>query len=168
MDYMLLEIQDLVKVNGESTLKGFTNFIEIMSYSHGVSNPIQATTSNTGRTTGRPNFMEMSVSKNLDATTPLLNYYCALAKNLGTTRVHLVRQDAAAGGAEVNASDYMVYEMTDTMVSSVSVGGGGGIPVETLSLNFSKLTWTYKKQKPETGEPGQVVQFWDQQTNTGG
>jgi type VI secretion system secreted protein Hcp len=168
---MLLEIQGAdngVKIDGESTLKGFEKFIEVMSYSHGVSNPIQSTTSNTGRTTGRPNFQELSVSKNLDATTPLLNYYCALAKNLGTTRLHLVRQDATADGKDANAIDYMVYEMTDTMISSVSVGGGGGIPTETFSLNFSKLTWTYKRQKPDTGVPGQVVQFWDQATNTGG
>lgn|SRR5689334_8021353 len=171
MDYMLLEIQGDgggVKVNGESSLKGFEKFIEIMSYSHGVSNPVQSTTSNTGRTTGRPNLQEMTVSKTLDATTPLLNYYCTLAKNLGTTRVHLVRQDATADGKDANAIDYMVYEMTDTIISSVSVGGGGGIPMETLSLNFSKITWTYKRQKPETGVPGQVVQFWDQATNTGG
>jgi type VI secretion system secreted protein Hcp len=169
MEYMLLEIQDIVKINGESTLKGLEKLIEIKSYSHGVSNPVQPTTSNTGRTTGRPHFQQMSVSKNLDATTPMLNYYCAQAKNLGTTRVHLLRQDASAGGTEVNASDYMVYEMTDTMVAAVSVGGRGeGIPTETLSLNFSKITWTYKKQKAETGEPGQIVQFWDQQNNTGG
>lgn len=169
MEYIVLELQGTVPVNGESTLTGFTNFIECKSFSHGVSNPLQPTTSNTGRTTGRPNIRELTVSKNLDSTTPLLNFYCAQAKNLGTTRLHLARQDANAGGAEVNAADYMVYEMTNTMVSSVSIGGGGGgIPQETISLNFSKITWTYKKQKMETGEPGQIVNFWDQQNNTGG
>lgn len=169
MDYMFLKIQDAVKIDGESTLTGFEKCIEIMSYSHGVSNPIQFTTSNTGRTTGRPSFQEMSVSKTLDATTPLLNYNCALAKNLGKTSIHLVRQDATSDGANKNAIDYMVYELTDTMISSVSVGGGGGgIPMETLSLNFSKITWTYEAQKPDTGKEGQVVQFWDQANNTGG
>lgn len=169
MDYMFLELQDTPKIDGESTLKGFEKFIEIMSYSHGVSNPMQFTTSNTGRTTGRPSFQEMSVSKTLDATSPLLNYYCALAQDLGTTRIHLVRQDAKSDAKLTNAIAYMVYEMTKTMISSVSVGGGGGgIPMETLSLNFSKITWTYKPQTPDTGEKGQVVQFWDQGTNTGG
>lgn len=169
MDYMFLEVQDKVKINGESTLKGFENFIEIMSYSHGLSNPIQFTTSNTGRTTGRPSLQEMTVSKTLDATTPILNYNCCLAQNLGTTKIHLVRQDATSDGQNTNAIDYMVYEMTNTMISSVSVGGGGGgIPMETISLNFSKITWTYLSQKPDTGKEGNIVQFWDQATNTGG
>jgi len=169
MDYMLLEIQDKVKIDGESTLKGFEKFIEISSYSHGVSNYIQPTTSNTGRTTGRPNFQEMTVTKKLDSTTPLINYYCVMGQCLGTTRLHLVRQDATADGKNHDAIDYMVYEMTDTMISSVSVGGGGGsIPMETVSLNFSKITWTYKSQKTEDGVEETVEQFWDQVTNTGG
>ncbi len=169
MDYMFLEVQDKVKINGESTLKGFEKFVEIMSFSHGVSNFIQAATSNTGRSTGRPDIQELSVSKNLDATTPELNYNCAMAQNLGITRVHLVRQDATADSTNANAIDYMIYEMTDTMVASVNVGGGGGgIPMETVSLNFNKITWTYKPQKELTGAGGNVPRYWDQATNTGG
>jgi type VI secretion system secreted protein Hcp len=169
MDYMLLEIQDKVKIDGESTLDKFEKFIELSSYSHGVSNFIQPTTSNTGRTSGRPNFQEMTVTKKLDLTTPVLNHSCAIGQNLGTTRLHLVRQDATADGKVSNAIDYMIYEMTETMISSVSVGGGGGsIPMETVSLNFSKLTWTYQSQKPDIGVEGNISHFWDQATNTGG
>ena len=167
MDYVLLEIQDKVKIDGESTLKGFEKFIELSSYSHGVSNDIQPTTSNTGRTSGRPNLQELTVTKNLDSTTPKINYYCVMGQCLGTTRLHLVRQDATADGKIPDAIDYMVYEMTDTMITSVSVGGGS-IPMETVSLDFSKITWTYKSQKTEDGVEETVEQFWDQVTNTGG
>ena len=169
MEYMFLEIQDKIKINGESTLKGFEKFVEIQSYSHGVSNNIQWTTSNTGRSTGRPNLQELTISKNLDATTPLLNFHCTKASNLGAVKIHLVRQDATSDGKNQNAIDYMIYELTDVMISSVSVGGGGGaIPTETISLNFSKITWTYDAQKPDTGKEGVVVQYWDMATNTGG
>jgi type VI secretion system secreted protein Hcp len=169
MEYMLLEIQDTVTIDGESTLEGFDNCIEVLSFSHGLSQQVLPTTSHTGRTTGRPAIQDMTVSKTLDATTPLLNYNCAKAANLGAVKLHLVRQDADAGGDQENAFPYMVYEMTNTIISSVSVGGGaGGLPVETLSLNFSKLTWTYQKQKETTGPEGNIEQFWDQTTNTGG
>jgi len=39
--------------------------------------------------------------------------------------------------------------------------------VETLTLNFSKITWTYKKQKEGMGQEGNVENSWDQSTNTG-
>lgn len=161
MDYMLLKLQGTTKIDGQSTLDGYTSCIEVMSFSHGVSNPIQMTTSNNGRTVGRPYIQEMTVSKVMDKATPHLNYYCAKGTNLGDTQLYLVRQD---GNENVV---YMTYEMTDTMLSSVSVGGGGGLPMETISLNFSKITWTYEPQKPETNKDGKVVHSWDQASNTG-
>jgi type VI secretion system secreted protein Hcp len=168
MEYMLLEMQGDVAIDGETTLTGFDNCIEVLSYSHGVAQQVLGTTSHTGRTTGRPNFQDMTISKTLDATSPVLNYNCAKASNLGEVKLHLVRQDASEEGDYANAFAYMVYQMDNTIISSVSVGGGGGgLPVETLTLNFSKITWTYKKQKEGMGQEGNVENSWDQSTNTG-
>jgi type VI secretion system secreted protein Hcp len=168
MEYMLLEMQDTVQIDGESTLTGFDNMVEVLSYSHGVAQQVLGTTSHTGRTTGRPNFQDMTISKTLDATTPVLNYNCAKASNLGTVKLHLVRQDASEEGDYANAFAYMVYAMDNAIISSVSIGGGGGgLPVETLTLNFSKITWTYKKPKEAMGHEGNVENSWDQTTNTG-
>ena len=167
MDYMLLKIQDKVKIDGETNLTGFPKCIEIMSFSHGVSNPIQSSTSNTSRTVGRPYLQELTLSKVLDATSPHLNFHCAKGTNLGKTELHIVRQDGATDATSKNALAYMVYELTETMISSVSVGGGGGIPMETISLNFSQMTWTYKPQETKTGAKGNVTHAWDQAKNTG-
>ena len=61
----------------------------------------------------------------------------------------------------------MVYELGHTLISSVNIGGGGGgMPVETVSLNFDTIKWTYKKQKTEVGSDGNVVASWDQSKNT--
>ncbi len=172
MDHLLLEIQDDngLKIDGECTLYKFENFIELLSYSHGVSNSIQPTTGDTGRTSGRPNFQDLTVTKKLDPTTPILNHCCAIGQNLGTTRLHLVRKDASASSYHVSSTiTYMIYEMTDTIISSISVGSGdGSIPVETVSLNFGKITWMYQLQDPSTDAKGTVSHFWDLATNTGG
>jgi type VI secretion system secreted protein Hcp len=169
MEYMLLELQGSVTINGETTLKGFPNCIEVLSYSHGLAQHVLSTTSHTGRTVGRPDIQDMTISKTMDATSPLLNYNCAKAADLGTIKLHLVRQDATGEEGDTGpAFAYMVYEMEKAIISSVSVGGGGGgQPVETLTLNFSKITWTYKPQKAALGENGNIVGSWDQTTNTG-
>ena len=80
MDYMMLSIltkdKATVDVKGECTLKDYEDHIEVLSYSHGVSLPVQAGTSNTGRTTGHPNFGELSITKQLDSTTPAQLLLC--------------------------------------------------------------------------------------------
>jgi type VI secretion system secreted protein Hcp len=166
MDYMVLSILTAdgatVAVNGECTLKGYENHIEVLSYSHGVSLPVQAGTSNTGRTTGRPNFGELSITKQLDLTSPALNFYCVQAKDLGTVVLKLIRQDAT--NTQVM---YMTYALTSTLISSISVGGSGDIPVETVTFNYSKITWTYIQQSKDVGKSGTLEKYWDQQTNTG-
>ena len=63
MEYMLLQIPGIA---GETKLEGFNDpdaeqgqGMEILSYSWNVSNPVQSSPSNVGRTTGRPNFGEL-------------------------------------------------------------------------------------------------------------
>ena len=167
MDYMVLSIltadNATVDVKGECTLKDYEDHIEVMSYSHGVSLPVQPGTSNTGRTTGRPNFGELSITKQLDLTSPALNFYCAQAKDLGTVVLKLIRQDAT--NTQVK---YMTYELTSTLISSISVGGSGDIPVETVTFNYNKITWTYTQQSKDTGKGGALPHHWEQSTNTGG
>lgn len=169
MEYMFLRIltsdEATIDVAGESTIQGHEKDIELLSYSHGVSNPVNPSPSNVGRTSGRPNFGEMVISKKLDSTSPLLNFYCAQAKNLGTTKLFLVRQDSE--GADQKDLTYMTYTMAKTLVSSVSVGGSGDIPMETVTLNYSKLTWTYIPQEKDMGLEGNIEKYWDQETNTG-
>jgi type VI secretion system secreted protein Hcp len=57
---------------------------------------------------------------------------------------------------------FMVYEMADAVISSVSVGGGNGDkPVETMTVNYSKITWTFNAQKEGGGKEGEVKATWD-------
>ena len=83
MEYMILDVGgDSYSEKGESQLQGFEGKIEILSYSWNISNPIQSSPSNTGRTTGRPNFGELVISKKLDLTSPLFAFSCGVAHNL--------------------------------------------------------------------------------------
>src|SRR5207244_5083750 len=110
MEYMILDVGgDSYSEKGESQLQGFEGKIEILSYSWNVSNPIQSSPSNTGRTTGRPNFGELVVTKKMDLTSPLFAFSCASAENIGTVKLYLLRQDASAGEGEERNLCYMTY-----------------------------------------------------------
>lgn len=64
----------------------------------------------------------------------------------------------------------MEYKMEDVIVSSVSVGGGGGgLPTESVTFNYGKLTWNYIQTDHETGEAkGNVEKYWSLILNKGG
>ncbi|MNO05723.1 hypothetical protein D3C81_2272250 [compost metagenome] len=52
------------------------------------------------------------------------------------------------------------------MLSNVSVSGGtGGKPVETLSLNFTKIKWELTAQKDDGTKEGTAGTTWDLAAN---
>jgi len=54
----------------------------------------------------------------------------------------------------------MRYTMSDVLISSISVGGGGGDkPVETVTLNYNQITWRFEGH--EAGEDRVVERTWD-------
>lgn len=161
MEYMLLDVSEMETYKGESNIKGHEDKIEILSYSWTVSNPIQASPSNTGRTTGRPNFGELVITKKLDLTSPLFAFSCAAAENIGTVKLLLLRQDAAASGDDQRNLLYMTYILANTLVSSVTVGGSGDIPIETVTFNYSAINWEYHSQKTEISEEANIPKGWD-------
>src|SRR4051812_4154208 len=122
MEYIILDIADMAVYKGECNVLGFEDKIELLSYSWNVSNPIQASPSNTGRSTGRPNFGELVITKKLDLTSPRFAFSCAAAENVGVVKLYLLRQDDAASGDTRNLT-YMTYIFANALISSVSVGG---------------------------------------------
>jgi len=166
MEYMILDVGgDSYSEKGESQLQGFEGKIEILSYSWNISNPIQSSPSNTGRTTGRPNFGELVITKKLDLTSPLFAFSCAAAENIGEVKLILLRQDQPAGGEELTNFTYMTYTLANSLVSSVSVGGSGDIPIETVTLNYSAINWEYKSQLTELNQEDTMPKGWDLATN---
>ena len=59
----------------------------------------------------------------------------------------------------------MTYTLTNTLVSSVSVGGSGDIPIETVTLNYSAINWEYHSQKTELSQEETMPKGWDLATN---
>jgi type VI secretion system Hcp family effector len=148
-------------IKGESTDDKHKDWIEILSFSSGVSQMASGSASTSGgATTARADFQDFSIVKELDSASPNLALACADGRHIKEVKVELCR----SGGDKLK---YMEYKMTNCIISSVSVGGGGGgLPTESVTFNFGKIEWNYIKQKRAGGAGGgNVAAGWDLEAN---
>ncbi len=141
-------------VQGSVTAKGFEQWIELNSFHFSTSRNISMEAGNaSNRNHGRPSISEIVVTKNLEqASFGLLQE--ALRGDKGkkiTIRVVEVAQD--------KLREYVSYELEDTLLSSYSIASGGGIPSETISLSYSKITasFTATDKSNKSSQPARVV-----------
>jgi type VI secretion system secreted protein Hcp len=147
-------------LEGTSQITGFEKKIEVLSFSHGVAMQVTGDVSNTERTSGKPIHQDLHLTKYVDKTTPLLNQHCCEGKSFPTVTMTIGRNDAGT------LIPLIIYTLTNAIISSVSVGGGGGDkPVESFSLNYAKIQWEFATQKEEGGKEGTVQGKWDLTTN---
>jgi type VI secretion system secreted protein Hcp len=158
MDTIILDCGDAVK--GESKLDGYVDKIELLSFSHGVAQQITGDQSNQKRTSGKPNHQDFTVTKYVDLATANLIDYCNQAKPLASVKVIIGQNE----NGKVNA--ILTYTMANALVSSISVGGGGGgKPQETVTFNYTKIQWDYKQQAGAVSDSGTNSAKWSLETN---
>ena len=153
-------------VPGESTDDKHKEWIELLSFSHGVSQISSgAVSSGGGLSAERCDHQDFSVVKTLDKASPKLALNCCNGTHVKTVTVELCR----SGG---DKQKYMNYLMTDVIVSSVRPGGsaqgGEALPLEEVSFHYGKIEWTYTEIDHETGKPkGDISANWDLVANKG-
>ncbi len=159
-DSILMKIGDGSKISGETLIKGYETLVELLSFSHGVSMQMTSDVSNTKRTSGKPNFQDFVISKYMDKSTPSFNQYCTQSTDLGDVVVTLLQNDQGA------LIEMMKYTLKNTLVASISVGGGGGgVPTETIVFSYSAIHWDYKPQKTAGTAAGTASAAWDLAAN---
>ncbi len=156
---MFLKIEG---IDGESTDDKHPKWIEILSYSHGVAQPVSGASRTGGRTGGRADFQDFTISKTLDSATPDLNMYCCNGKHIPKIEVELCL-------ATEDKHTFMKYVMDDVIVSSVSPGGSAesseSKPLEEVTFAYGKICWEYTPID-QAGNPGAAVdRTWDLEIN---
>jgi type VI secretion system secreted protein Hcp len=151
-------------IPGESTDSNHGEWIEILSFSHGISQPaaVQASAKG-GLSTGRVDIQDFSIVKTLDKASPKLALACCKGDHFADVLIELCR---SAGDKQ----KYMEIKLSDAMVSNIRPGGsakgGEDLPLEEVSFRFGKIEWKYivldKKGKPS----GNVATGWNLAKNT--
>ncbi len=166
--YMKITDEGSAVVEGNSTATGHAKEIEVLSWSHGFSQPTTAATkSSDQQAVSRADHMDFNFTKFFDNASDDLTKVCWTGAQLNEV---VVTSHRASGSSDVGseATDFLVITMEDVIVSNYSISGGGDeLPIENITLNYTKIKYTFKPVEFETGKPGaQVAISHDLATNT--
>jgi type VI secretion system secreted protein Hcp len=142
-------------VTGDVTTQGFEKWIELTSFQWGVGRGIgSAMSGQASRESSIPSVSEIVVTKRMDSSSPGL-WTDSVAGQLNTT-VKIAFTTTSQGAT----TQFLNYELTNTGLSGYSVSSGGDMPTESLSLNFTKVVWSFTGTDPSvSGTP--VTQGYD-------
>lgn len=155
-------------IPGEATDVAHKDWIQILSFNHGVAQPHATAIGGGGARGGteRCEHQDFTITKYIDKATPKLNLHCCNGKNLQQVKVEVCRQ--------VDTKEaYMTYRFDTCLVRSVRIHGVTGSsdaePVEEVQFSYAKINWTYKEVDPITNRTkGTTESYWNMLENMGG
>lgn len=149
-------------IDGESTDDKHADWIEILSFNHGVSQPISGASRTGGRTGGRADFQDFTIVKTMDKATPDLHMHCCNGKHIPKVEIEFCL-------ATEEKHTFMKYELEDVVISAVSPHGsaesGENKPLETVSLAYGKIKWEYTPIDQKGKASAAVDRTWDLEKN---
>lgn len=77
---------------------------------------------------------------------------------------HIKKATLTCRKAGKEAQEFLKMTLTDLLVSSFQTGGSGHgdiLPTDQISMNYSKIEYEYKEQKPDGTLGGAVKAGWD-------
>ncbi len=140
---------------GPVKTKGYEKWIEVSSFQWGVGRNIgTASRGSSTREASEPSFSEITVTKVLDKSTTKL-FTEAVAGDLSKTvkfKFTTTTKDTV--------DTYLAVELSNCAASAFSISAGHeGIPQESLSINFTKVMFTYTERDEKVGGSPDTVGY---------
>lgn len=151
---MFIKIDD---IKGESPDETHKDGIEILAWSWGMSQSGTAH-SGAGAGAGKVNVQDISFTKFIDRSSPVLMKMCCNGKHFKQATL-TVRK---AGGDK--PLEYLTIELHDGLIASISTGGSGGEDrlTENVVLNFAAFKYIYNPQQEKGGSgTGAIPITWN-------
>lgn len=141
-------------INGPVTTKGFEKWIELSSFQWGSGRAIgSAARGSTSREHSEPSLSEVTVAKLTDVASPKL-FLESVAGKLDN-KVTIKFTTTTKGAIDT----FLTFELTDCGVSGYSLSSGGEMPQESISLNFTKISKTFKGLDPDIAGTPETVGY---------
>jgi type VI secretion system secreted protein Hcp len=149
----------VVKVKGEATAKDHEDWLDIESFSWGVS---QTGTMGmgTGGGAGKAHGQDIVISKRVDRATPNLFASITTGNHFDKATIEVRK----AGGSQMV---YYQIVLEHVFVTSLNNAGGGDLISESFSLNFASMALTYYPQADQGSQEGAVEAKYNYSTQEG-
>jgi len=141
-------------IDGESRDKTHAKDIDVLAWSWGMSNSGTAHMGG-GAGAGKVNVQDLSFTKYVDKASAKLQLACC-------NGTHFTKAKLVVRKAGTTPIEYIVIELEEVLITSVSTGGSGGEDrlTENVTLNFAKVKFVYTPQdatgKAESTKPEYV------------
>jgi len=158
VDYFL-KIKD---IEGESADAKHKNEIDIESWSWGETNAGSHGYGGGGGA-GKVTMQDFNFTMRVNKASPKLLLACANGQPFKEALL-----TCRKAGKE--QQEYLKVKFTDLLVSSFQTGGSNGdvVPIDQISLNFSKIEYEYYPQKEDGTLGSKVPVHWNLKENKGG
>jgi len=156
VDYFL----KLDGIEGESPDAKHKAEIQLESWSWGESNS-GTHSAGSGGGAGKVAMQDFHFVMKANKASPKLMLACA-------TGEHIPKGVLTCRKAGKEQQEFLKVTMSDLLVSSYQTGGSGHgdvVPTDQISINFSKIEWEYKEQKPDGSLGGAVKAGYDVKAN---
>jgi type VI secretion system secreted protein Hcp len=145
-------------IPGESLDSKHKDEIEVLSWSWGETNDTPVNPGG-GAGSGKVAMTDLQVSTLLSRASPQLLLACASGKHIKSAV--LTGRKAGKGQQE-----YLSFSLSDVLVSGYQTGASGDeVPVDSISLNFSRIEVSYKQSKADGSLAKAIRAGWDRKTN---
>jgi len=136
-------------IEGQAADSGHQGWIEVDSFSYGVSRPVGATEAATHK--------GLTLVKGMDKASPFLYLHCSNGRPLDEVVLEITR----TVGDDVSIQEFRLRRATVTS-GQASAASGAKQVTERLMLCYESIAWTYVKVDPVTGSViYEMTMQWD-------
>ncbi len=148
-------------VKGECKDFEYKEWIEVLSWSWGASQ-LGTSGHGTGLGASKVNLQDFHFTMHFCGASPELFLSCASGHHYPEATLVMRKPTGKEGGQ----AKFLEFKFKDVMVSSYQTGGAGeGLPVESLSLNFTSVTQEYFTQDEKGSTKSAGKSGWDVKIN---
>jgi type VI secretion system secreted protein Hcp len=136
-------------VDGDATSKGHEKWIEVLSFSWGLSNSSASFASGRGAGAGKVSMQDFHFVHRVDKASPKLLTATCTGRHIPSVSLSVTQGDVGTPGIlarENGPTDYLIIKLSDILVSGLQPGVNAATdeqPLESVSLNFSKVDVQY-------------------------
>lgn len=156
IDYFL----KIDSIPGESLDAKHKGEIDVQAWSWGETNPAPPSAPGSGGGAGKVQMQDFNFTARMSKASPNLMLACASGK-------HLKSAVLTARKAGKPQAEFLTFSLSDILVSAYQTGGAEGevVPMDSVSLNFSKIQVEYKQQNPDGSLGASIKAGWDVKQN---